>query len=62
MGYTAYNKIFVKGKPLGRIFASEKAKTRKGAENMAKKNNSIWNKKQKGKGIKVVFVKVKKTK
>ena len=57
--YRAYAKLYENGKPIGRAFLSNTAKTKEQAEKEAEKANKIWNKKQKSR-IEVRLVEVKK--
>ena len=45
MKYTVYNKLYIEGKPRGREFKGESAKTKTEAIKLARKSNRIWNNK-----------------
>lgn len=41
--YTAYNKLYFKGKPTGRKFKAASGRTREEALELANKSNAQWN-------------------
>lgn len=58
--YIAYNKMFFKGKAIGRAFATNSGKNMAAVIVKNKKDNIHWNKWQKNKSYKVKFSHVRK--
>jgi len=62
MWYAAYNKMYIKGKPTGRMFRVATEPTIAAARKAAMESNKRWNRAVGKKRIKAVLVKVKKVK